>query len=133
MLNLLATLVVSALPASPGAVSTCPAPVPPMADVAVGECGEVAPLDLWYRMSRFAESEPGGAGGAPARRPQGNRGQAACDARPTPAPISAPQTPPVALIALPTLLPLHVPRHFDGDARDLPARAIAPPDRPPRA
>jgi len=133
MLNLLATLVVSALPAAPGAVSTCPEPAPATADVAFGECGEVAPLDLWYRMSRFADGEPGGAAAGPARRPQTNRGVVSCDARPTPAQISAPEAPPVVLVALPTLLPLHVPRHFDGDARDLPARAIAPPDRPPRA
>jgi len=37
MLNLLATLVVSALPAAPGAVSTCPEPAPATADVAFGE------------------------------------------------------------------------------------------------
>jgi hypothetical protein len=132
MLNLLVTLVVSALPVSPGAVSTCPDPAP-SADAAFGECGEVAPEDLWYRMSRFADSEPGGIAAGTARRPQAHRNVTSCDAPPVPAQVSAPDVPPVALVALPTLLPLHVPRHFDGDARDLPARAIAPPDRPPRA
>ena len=73
MLNLLATLVFSALPASPAAAATCPDPTPATADVAFGECGEAAPLDLWYRMSRFAESDPGGVGGGPARRLQANR------------------------------------------------------------
>jgi len=133
MLNLLATLVVTALPASSAAGATCPDPTPATADVAVGECGEAAPLDLWYRMSRFAESDPGGVGAGPARRLQANRGVTSCDAPQVPAQISAPDLPPVALVALPTLLPLQGARYFDGDARDLPARAIAPPERPPRA
>jgi len=136
MLNFLATLVVSVLPASPGAVSTCPDPTPATADVAFGECGEVvtAPEDLWYRMSRSAETDPGGIGAGPTRRLQANRGAAAsCDARQIPAQIATPDLPPAALVALPTLLPLQGPTHFDGDARDLPARAIAPPERPPRA
>ena len=141
MLNFLATLVVSALPASSVAAATCPDPTPATADVAFGEC-EAAPLDLWYRMSRFAESEPGGVGAGSvgsvgsveqARRLQANRGITSCDAPQVPAQISAPNLPPVALVALPTLLPLSSPMHVDGDARDLLARAIAPPERPPRA
>src|SRR5206468_6091912 len=99
---------------------------------AFGEC-EAAPLDLWYRMSRFAESEPGSIGAGPTRRLQANRSITSCDAPQVPAQISAPNLPPVALVALPTLLPLSSPMHFDGDARDLLARAIAPPERPPRA
>jgi hypothetical protein len=133
MLNLLATLVFTALPASSAAAATCPDPTPTTADVAFGECGESAPLDLWYRMSLFAESEPGGVGAGPARRLQANRTVTSCDGPQVPAQISAPDLPPVALVALPTLLPLQGPRYFDGDARDLPARAIAPPERPPRA
>ena len=132
MLNLLAILVVTALPATPGATpgaySACPAPAPPAAD----ECDAVAPLDLWYRMSRFAEPEPGSAGAGPARRTQASR-VVSCDAPTAPPQVSPPNVPPVALFALPTLLPLHVPSHFDADARDLPARALAPPERPPRA
>jgi hypothetical protein len=91
-------------------------------------------------MSRFAESEPGGVGAGgvgvgvgSTRRLQANRSITSCDAPQVPAQISAPNLPPVALVALPTLLPLFSPMHFDGDARDLPARAIAPPERPPRA
>jgi hypothetical protein len=138
MLNFLATLVVSALPASSAAAATCPDPTPATADVAFGEC-EAAPLDLWYRMSRFAESEPGGVGAGnvgsvgQTRRLQANRSITSCDAPQVPAQISAPNLPPVALVALPTLLPLSSPTHFDGDARDLLARAIAPLERPPRA
>ena len=132
MLNLLATLVVTALPATlaatPGAFSACPDPAPP----AAAECDVGAPLNLWYRMSRFAEPEPSGAAAGPARRAQANRG-VSCEAPTAPAQLPPPNVPPVALFALPTLLPLHVPSHFDADARDLPARAIAPPERPPRA
>jgi len=130
MITLLATLLVTALPPQPGAFSACPDSTPPAAEV--GECDVVAPLDLWYRMSRFADPEPSGVAAGPARRAQANQG-ASCDAPNTPAQLSPPSVPPVALFALPTLLPLHVPSHFDADARDLPARALAPPERPPRA
>ena len=134
MLSLLATLVVSALPASSAAVSTaCPDPTPPASEAAFGECDPAAPLNLWYRMSRFAEAEPGGLAAGPARRAQTHRDVTSCEAAPVPAQFSPPQLPPVALFALPTLLPLQLPTHFDADARDLPARAIAPPERPPRA
>ena len=129
MLHLLATLIVSALPASPVAASTCPQPAP-VTDV--GECDDAAPPDLWYRMSRFADSEPGGLAAAPSRRQQTNRNVSSCDAPPVPAQLSAPQAPPAALFAVPGLVPLHLPSHFDADARDLPARALAPPERPPR-
>ena len=133
MLSLLASLVVSALPASSAAAATCPDPTPSASEVAFGECGDAAPLDLWYRMSRFADVDPGGLAAGPARRAQTNRSVASCDAPQVPAQLSPPQLPPVALVALPTLLPLQLPTHFDADARDLPARAIAPPERPPRA
>ena len=133
MLNLLATLVISALPASSAAAATCPDPTPATADVAFGECGESAPLDLWYRMSLFAESDPGGVGAGPARRLQANRSVTVVRRTAGARADLAPDLPPVALVALPTLLPLQGPRYFDGDARDLPARAIAPPERPPRA
>ena len=131
MLNLLATLVISALPAQPGAYSACPDATPETAEV--GECGQTAPLDLWYRMSRFADPDPGSAGAGPARRAQANHGVPSCDAPSVPAQGSSPNIPPVALVALPTLIPLHVPSHFNADARDLPARSLAPPERPPRA
>jgi hypothetical protein len=133
MLNLLATLVVSALPAAPAAFSACPEPAPPATVADAGECEETAPLDLWYRMSRFADVDPGSAGAAPSRRPQASRGVASCDAPQAPAQVPPPNAPPVALFALPGLLPLQAPSYFDADAHDLPARALAPPERPPRA
>jgi hypothetical protein len=131
MLNLLATLVVSALPA-PAVLPACTDPMPP---AEVGACDVVAPLDLWYRMSRFADADPSGVAAGPARRllADWNVNVRSCDAPATPAQLSAPEAPPVALFALPTLLPVHIPSHFDADARDLPARALAPPERPPRA
>jgi len=67
------------------------------------------------------------------RGKQPTRAITSCDAPQVPVQFSAPELPPVALVALPTLLPLQGPTHFDGDARDLPARALAPPERPPRA
>jgi len=139
MLNLLATLVViiypgpaGALPAPAGAVAACAAPAAASADVAVGEC-EAAPLDFWYRMSRFAEVDPGSVGAGPTRRVRANPTLASCDAPKAPAQVSPPQTPPVALFALPALPAVQVPPYFDADAHALPARAVAPPERPPRA
>lgn len=129
MLNLLATLVVTALPASPGGFSACPDPTPP----AVEACDEAAPVDLWYRMSRFADQEPGGAAADHARRGQTDRTAASCDVPQGPACLPAPDVPPVALFALPTPVPLEASSEFPADARDLPARALAPPERPPRA
>ena len=143
MLNLLATLVVIAspapagtLPAPAGAVSACADPAPASADVAVGEC-ESTPLDLWYRMSRFAEVDPGsvgaGAGAGSARRVHATPTLASCDAPKAPAQLSPPQAPPAALFAVPALLLVQVPPYFDADAHALPGRALAPPERPPRA
>jgi len=135
MLNLLATLVVSTLPAAPGAMalSACPDVTSASAEAAAGECGEAAPLDLWYRMSRSADVDPGAVGAGPARRLQPSRGLAACDAPQTPAQLPPPTAPPAALFALPTLLDIQTPPRFDADAHALPARALAPPERPPRA
>ncbi|HEY7370805.1 MAG TPA: hypothetical protein VIF57_01410 [Polyangia bacterium] len=132
MFNLLATLIVTTVPAPAGAVSACADPGPASADVAAGEC-EAAPLDLWYRMSRFADVDPGSVGAGPARRVRANPTLASCDAPKAPAQVSPPQAPPVALFALPALLLVQVPPYFDADAHALPARALAPPERPPRA
>ena len=133
MLNLLATLVVTALPASPGGLSACPDPTPASAEVTFGECDEAAPLDLWYRVSRFADADPGAVGAGPARRGHANHELASCDAPQTPAQLPSPQAPPAALFALPTLLDIQIPLRFEADAHALPARALAPPERPPRA
>jgi hypothetical protein len=146
MLNLLATLVVSTLPLPAGAVPACAAPMAGSAEAAAAgasaaaasavavavECHVAAPLDLWYRMSRFADADPGSVGAGPARRLKPNAGMASCDAPQPQAQWSPPQTAPVALFALPSLLAAQVPSHFDADAHALPARALAPPDRPPR-
>jgi hypothetical protein len=128
MLNLLATLVVTALPASPGAFPACPDPTPP----AVEACDEAVPLDLWYRMSRFADPEPGSAAADPAAPARADRGSPSCDAPQGPVYVPSPDAPPVALFQLATLLPPEFPSHFSADTRDLPARAVAPPERPPR-
>jgi hypothetical protein len=50
-----------------------------------------------------------------------------------PGQLWAPQPPPAALFALPALPDIQIPLRFDADAHALPARALAPPERPPRA
>jgi hypothetical protein len=136
MLNFLATLVVATLPTGQGALPACPDPAPASAEVhevIAGECDEAAPVDLWYRMSRFADPDPGGVGVGSTRRLQAHHNLAACDAPKVPVQLSAPQAPPAALFALPALPDIQIPLRFDADAHALPARALAPPERPPRA
>jgi hypothetical protein len=160
---LLASLVVSLLPAMPSASVTCaeapascdgawllaapaqaaegpvdyatPAevecPTPP-GDGQVGTC-DPTPLDLWYRVSRLPESESGGTTIAPARRARGGSLASSCGAPPPDAGhFAPPAAQPLALYALPTLLADSTPLTLTPDARVLPARALAPPDRPPR-
>ena len=43
-------------------------PTPATGEAELGECADEGPFNLWYRMSRFAEPDPGGVGTAPARR-----------------------------------------------------------------
>ena len=129
MLNLLASLVITALPATPGAFSACPDPAPPTADECdVGRAARSLVPDVAVRGARAQRRRRRIRPAAPRRT-----GVASCEAPTAPAQLPTPNVPPVALFALPTLLPLHVPSHFDADARDLPARALAPPERPPRA
>ena len=108
----------------------CPTPA---GKAELGECADEGPLDLWYRMSRFAEPDPGGVGTAPARRSvtkiTGSSYGAPHDASSRPGP-DAPQ---VALFALPALPPADGVPDFSSDARGPTARPIAPPERPPRA
>ncbi|HVV48177.1 MAG TPA: hypothetical protein VHO06_00825 [Polyangia bacterium] len=111
----------------------CPTPseAPP---AAVGECSEPPLLNLWYRVSRSPDSEMPAGSLAPApRRTRGAHLVSAGGTHDVGGHLSPPQLQPLALVALPGLAP--------GDGRDfstvstraIPARAIAPPDRPPRA
>ncbi len=109
----------------------CPAPPQPPAVVASGECSE-PPLNLWYRVSRFPESElpAGRLAPASARRA---RGPTALNSRvPDLGQISQRTVQPAALHALPALFPTASRRHGERRTQILPARALAPPDRPPR-
>jgi len=84
-------------------------------------------------MSRFADQEAGDAAADSARRFRANRSAPSCDVPQGPVYVPSPDAPPVVLVALPELVPPEFPTHFTADARDLPARALAPPERPPRA
>jgi hypothetical protein len=107
-----------------------PAPVLP---VATGECSE-PPLNLWYRVSRFPESEAPTGSLAPApRRTRAGKGVSAGGAQDVGGHLSAPDLQPLALFALPGLVPTSGRDLSDVSTRVIPARALAPPDRPPRA
>jgi len=110
----------------------CPTPPDAAATTASSECDEPT-LNLWYRVSRDADSEVPAGSLAPApRRARVSHGLSAGGA-PDPGHLSAPDVQPAALCALPGVAP--------ADARDraalttgtIIARTIAPPDRPPRA
>jgi hypothetical protein len=100
--------------------------------VASGECSE-PPLNLWYRVSRFPDSERTPESLVPApRRARGNRGISSGGAQDV-GHWSAPDLQPVALFALPGIVSTSAHNHSDISSRTIPARALAPPDRPPRA
>lgn len=109
----------------------CPT-TPDAPAVATGECSE-PPLNLWYRVSRFPDSEqPTGSLVAAPRRAHGNRGITSGGA-PDVGHRSTPDLQPVALFALPGIVPTGERNHSDISSRTIPARVLAPPDRPPRA
>ncbi|HXU63673.1 MAG TPA: hypothetical protein VN962_18375 [Polyangia bacterium] len=114
----------------------CPEPPQPPALTPSGECSEAPAVALnffRYRVSRYPESE------LPAGRLAPMSGSRRAHAAPTltrGAPDAAPMTrltlQPMALTALPALFPAAARRLEDTRAQALPARALAPPDRPPR-
>ncbi|HVV15837.1 MAG TPA: hypothetical protein VHH90_01435 [Polyangia bacterium] len=109
----------------------CPEPpqAPPV--LASGECSE-APGAFWYRVSRYPESELPAGRLTPSTRRAHSAGTAA-GGLPDVGHFTKSMTQPVALVALPALFPV-LARRFDHTcAQALPARTLAPPDRPPRA
>jgi hypothetical protein len=93
------------------------------------ECDEVS-LDFWYRVSRLPESETGSL--VPTRHGRG-RMHSAFGAPPERGQLSAPQQQqPLALFAVPGLMLVETPADLRAETRRLPARVVAPPDRPPR-
>jgi hypothetical protein len=110
----------------------CPTP-PEAAPVATGECSEPPILNLWYRVSRSPDSEaPTGSLAAAPRRTRAVHLVAAGGAPDPGAHLSSPQLQPLALVALPGLVPGAGRDLHDVSTRAIPARALAPPDRPPR-
>jgi hypothetical protein len=111
----------------------CPAPPEAPVATAASECDEPT-TNLWYyRVSRSPDSElpPGSLAPAP-RRARPGRSLAAGGA-PDVGHLSAPDVQPAALCALPGLTPVAARSRTDLTTRTIIARAIAPPDRPPRA
>jgi hypothetical protein len=111
----------------------CPTPpeAPAQLPIASGECSE-PPLNLWYRVSRFPDSERPAGSLAPAPR-GAHGGRAVTSGGPDDVGhLSAPHLQPLALFALPGLIPASVRNFGDVSTREIPARALAPPDRPPR-
>ena len=113
----------------------CPTPpeAPALPPVASGECSE-PPLNLWYRVSRYPDSErpPESLVPAAPRRARSNRGISSGGAQDV-GHWSAPDVQPLALFALPGFVATGARTHSDVSSRTIPARALAPPDRPPRA
>ncbi|HEY5089617.1 MAG TPA: hypothetical protein VIK30_06590 [Polyangia bacterium] len=108
-------------------------PTPGDGPIASGECDE-APLDLWYRVSRSPDSEqPNGAIAPPAHRARAGRGVSCGSGPADPAHLAPPDVQPVALFALPGLVPASVRGRFLAGTQPLPLRTLTPPDRPPRA
>ncbi len=110
----------------------CPTP-PEVPAVATGECSEPPLLNLWYRVSRSPDSElpPGSLAPAP-RRARPGRSLTAGGA-PDVGHLSGPDVQPAALYALPGLAPVAARSRTDVSTWTIPTRALAPPDRPPRA
>jgi hypothetical protein len=92
-------------------------------------CDEVS-LDFWYRVSRLPDGESGSL--VPLRHQRGSRVISSAGVPPERAQLSVPQMQPLALFAVPTLLPIEAQADRSAEALFLPARALAPPDRPPR-
>ncbi len=112
----------------------CPEPAQPAVVLASGDCSEAPVVNLWYRVSRYPESElPAGrlAPTSSSRRAHG--GKTVTGGLPDAGQISKLTVQPIALTALPALFPAVTRRLEDRRAQALPARALAPPDRPPRA
>jgi hypothetical protein len=112
----------------------CPTPPEP-APVATGECSEPPLiLNLWYRVSRSPDSEAPTGSLAPApRRTRAVHLVSAGGAPDAGGHLSAPDLQPLALVALPGLVAGTGRDMHDVSTRAIPARALAPPDRPPRA
>ncbi|HZL20915.1 MAG TPA: hypothetical protein VFG23_24490 [Polyangia bacterium] len=110
-------------------------PTPPVANgpIASGEC-DGAPLDLWYRVSRLPDSErPAGSLMPMPRRSRAAHGSASGGRPADPGQLSAPDLKPAVLFAPHDFVATVGRGLFVRSTDALPARVVAPPDRPPRA
>jgi hypothetical protein len=93
------------------------------------EC-ELTSLDFWYRVSRLPDRDSGTL--VAARHGRSSRLTPACGTPPDRGQVSASQLQPLALFAVPTLMPIQAPADLRAETRQLRQRGLAPPDRPPR-
>jgi hypothetical protein len=110
-------------------------PTPALGSLVLGDatCDETPPPDLWYRISTPGASERATSTITSGRRSHAGRAALSAGApSPDSRSIAPPDFQPVALCAVPVLLPsgLHSGVLVRSDAP--PARTLAPPDRPPR-
>jgi hypothetical protein len=111
----------------------CPTPLAASGPIASGEC-DGAPLDLWYRVSRLPDSErPAGSLTPTPRRSRAGHGSASGGGPADPGQLSAPDVKPAALFAQHDFVATEGRAIFVRSTDALPARVVAPPDRPPRA
>jgi hypothetical protein len=109
----------------------CSEPAPAAAALASGECDE-APVAFWYRVSRYPESELPAGHLTPASPHRARGAASVAGGAPDVGQITRVTVQPVALAATTAMLPAVTRRLEDTHTQALPARALAPPDRPPR-
>ncbi|HEY6477814.1 MAG TPA: hypothetical protein VI456_14655 [Polyangia bacterium] len=111
----------------------CPTPPEAPTTTASGECTEPPVLNLWYRVSRSPDGELPAGSLVPAPRRARTARSLSAGGAPDVGHLSAPDVQPAALCALPGLAPADAHDGADVTTRTIILRAIAPPDRPPRA
>jgi hypothetical protein len=112
----------------------CPTPRGGAASPGDATCEETPPPDLWYRVSSAAAGEQVMNTLVPGRRARpGRPALAAAGSAPDHRQLMpAPHFQPVALCAVPLLLPSDPSVQVSRSSQTPPARILAPPDRPPR-
>jgi hypothetical protein len=122
--------------ATPAVIDCRGAALPTVLQTLVGEC-DGTPRDASYRTSRYPESEESGGALQPVssnRDRDRSRGLASCEGLPPVGgdlTVSSPQ--PVAVFALPSLVPSSGDVDLPDFSFSLPSQAIEPLERPPRA
>ena len=113
----------------------CPEPPQPSASAVVlasGECSP-SPPDFWYRVSRYPESELPAGRMAPTSSRRVRSAKALTGGLPDAGQLTKSNVQPIALTATTAPFLAVTGRLEATPAQELPSRALAPPDRPPRA